>query len=239
MSDPIKVGVVCHTTIVILDEDNAPVTGLVSGDFTKTMTKDGAADATSITVTEINSGTHPGEYDVSFTPGSAAKWHWWVKYADDLGGWEDDFTATTDGVLTASDVLDAINGYADLADIPTIAGNVYELLTRLTSARAGYLDLISSNLDVAVSTRQEGGIPIAVSGIDGPTLDAIAIAVGAIDIDTKTLREALRYIAAATAGKSSGDPGGPVTFKGLDGTTDRVESTMDSDGNRTAVVLDP
>lgn len=62
---------------------------------------------------------------------------------------------------------------------------------------------------------------------------------GATPIDGKAWEAALRYIAAAAAGKSSGANTGTETYKGLDGTTSRVEATIDENGNRTAVSYDP
>lgn len=50
--------------------------------------------------------------------------------------------------------------------------------------------------------------------------------------------EILRIVAAALAGTVSGAGTGTETFKGLDGTTDRIVSTVDDDGNRTGVVVD-
>ena len=49
-----------------------------------------------------------------------------------------------------------------------------------------------------------------------------------------TVRQALRLIAAAVAGKSSGGPGSPV-FRSLDDSAKRITATATSDGNRTAV----
>jgi len=58
-------------------------------------------------------------------------------------------------------------------------------------------------------------------------------------IDGKTPQEALQYISAILAGKVSGAGTGTETFVGLDGTTDRVVVTVDTDGNRSAVEYDP
>lgn len=55
---------------------------------------------------------------------------------------------------------------------------------------------------------------------------------------TYTAEQILRIIASALAGKVSGAGTGTETFKGLDGTTDRIVSTVDDDGNRTDVVVD-
>ena len=57
-----------------------------------------------------------------------------------------------------------------------------------------------------------------------------------LSIDGKTLKQALQYIAASTAGKVSGGGTGTEVFKGLDGSTTRLTVTTDSSGNRTSVV---
>ena len=51
----------------------------------------------------------------------------------------------------------------------------------------------------------------------------------------KTLRQAMRIVAAVLAGKVSGAGSGTETFKGLDGSTVRVTVTTDPAGNRTNV----
>jgi hypothetical protein len=56
-----------------------------------------------------------------------------------------------------------------------------------------------------------------------------------IDIDGKTLSQALKIIAATTAGKISGAGTGVETFVGLNGTSNRAVVTTDANGNRTAV----
>lgn len=53
-----------------------------------------------------------------------------------------------------------------------------------------------------------------------------------------TAEEVLRIIAAAVAGASEGAPDGPIVFKGLDGTTERITGDVDADGNRSNVVVD-
>jgi len=58
-------------------------------------------------------------------------------------------------------------------------------------------------------------------------------------IDGKTPQQALRYMAAVLAGKIT-DAGVPTeTFLGLDEVTERVQFTVDTDGNRTGVTYDP
>jgi hypothetical protein len=67
----------------------------------------------------------------------------------------------------------------------------------------------------------------------------VSEAVGSRVIEsTYTADEVMKILAAALAGKVSGAGSGTETFKGLDGTTDRIVSTVDVEGNRTAVVAD-
>jgi hypothetical protein len=56
-----------------------------------------------------------------------------------------------------------------------------------------------------------------------------------------TMRQALRIAIAVLAGKSSGWPAGGASeiFRDTNDTKDRVTATVDADGNRTAVTLDP
>ena len=53
----------------------------------------------------------------------------------------------------------------------------------------------------------------------------------------KTAAGLLRIIAAAVAGVSN-KSGSEITFKGVDGTTDRIVGTFDTNGNRTSSTLD-
>jgi hypothetical protein len=52
-----------------------------------------------------------------------------------------------------------------------------------------------------------------------------------------TAEEILRILAAASAGKTSGQPTNPV-FRDIGDTKDRITGTVDSNGNRTSVTLD-
>lgn len=59
------------------------------------------------------------------------------------------------------------------------------------------------------------------------------------DIETNySLREALRIILSAVAGKVSGSPSGPIVFRDLNDAINRISATVDGDGNRTAVTYD-
>ena len=58
-------------------------------------------------------------------------------------------------------------------------------------------------------------------------------------IDGKTMRQVLRYLSAVIAGETSGAGTGTEVFKGLDGLTDRVQVTIDVNGDRTTINYDP
>jgi len=53
-----------------------------------------------------------------------------------------------------------------------------------------------------------------------------------------TLRQALRILLAASAGKSSGGGTSTVNFRDLADSKNRISATVDSNGNRTSVTLD-
>lgn len=55
----------------------------------------------------------------------------------------------------------------------------------------------------------------------------------------ETLRQCLRLLRAALVGKSSGFPSGPARFRDRADTRDRIAATVDADGNRTAIAVDP
>jgi hypothetical protein len=67
---------------------NAPILGLVDGNFTKLVAKNHADDATVIAIVEIGSG----RYGYTITPGSVAYWHVLIRHASyNLRGWQDEF----------------------------------------------------------------------------------------------------------------------------------------------------
>lgn len=104
-------------------------------------------------------------------------------------------------------------------------------------------------------------VSIAVGSIANNAITAASIATGAIDADALatdaaqeiadalldrtdgvetayTLRQALRLILSAVSAKLSGAASTTVHIRNVTDTKDRIVATVDSDGNRTAVVLD-
>lgn len=87
-----------------------------------------------------------------------------------------------------------------------------------------------TDVDVTVTPRQ-------VLEVDN-VADALLDQDDGIETDM-TVRQAMRVMAAVMAGKVSGAGSGLETFKGLDGSTTRVQVTTDAAGNRTNVSYTP
>lgn len=121
------------------------------------------------------------------------------------------------GTLATAANLATVAGYLD-TEIAAILADTNELQTDW--ANGGRLDLL---LDGCATPSQVNAEVLDVINVD--TL-----------IDGKTIKEAVRAIAATTTAKVSGAGTGTEVFVGMDGTTVRVTATVDASGNRTAVV---
>ena len=129
----------------------------------------------------------------------------------------------TDGVvlkaagLAADAVTEIQNGLATATALSTVSGLVDDLESRLTAARAGYLDNLNT------------GVALTAAGVDA-ILDEVVVG-------TYTMRQLLKVMAAALAGKLSGGGTATLTFRGVDDTSDVIVATVDANGNRSAVTL--
>lgn len=100
------------------------------------------------------------------------------------------------------------------------------------------LDVLNPN-SVSVIPANSAGLQQVTSGSGVTAQDKTDIITGVWtrSIESLTAEEMLRVMAAVLAGRVSGAGTGTETFKGLNGTTNRVISTVDNDGNRTAVTV--
>jgi hypothetical protein len=146
-----------------------------------------------------------------------------------------EYTAAIAAIPTAP--LLAANYVApDNATIGTIAGNVDDLETRLTAARAGYLDKLNVSGTLAHSN-DAATYKADVSGLATSTeVGAIAL-LGETVIGTYTVQDILTILAAKMVGKASGGGTTTIKYRGVDDTTDVVVETVDDNGNRSAVTL--
>lgn len=80
---------------------------------------------------------------------------------------------------------------------------------------------------------------LATIRVNAITQDDVTGAVLDIPLDgALTVRQAMRVMLAALAGKASGAPGGPIVFRDVGDTKARITATVDGSGNRTTVTVD-
>jgi hypothetical protein len=139
--------------------------------------------------------------------------------------------------LTAARVgyLDNINN-ASLASIALTGALVNCQVKGQDNIDFGALQKASLNAATpSVTVSDKTGFSLSVAGIDSvwdEVIDANAPA------NANSARETLNVVAAAVAGKNSGNELGTPTFRDLGDTKNRITSTVDANNNRTAVTQD-
>jgi hypothetical protein len=140
----------------------------------------------------------------------------------------------SNGVATVTgNVNAALNGAATSNGTSTVSGTMQAL-----AWAAGVSNGVATTSIVSYATgRLVGSIAPAI------TLEAANFSTYLLDEEDVesglTLRQALRLVAAATAGKISGEPGSTVTIRNaVADTKDRIVATLDGDKNRTAITYD-
>jgi hypothetical protein len=107
-----KVNVQIRSEIFVTDNAGVAINGLVDGGFTKRLSKDGANDTTTVTVTEIANG----RYTVTFTPTATGFYELDIIHATyNPFGWSESYDVTTDGILAASDITSSVPSAAAIA----------------------------------------------------------------------------------------------------------------------------
>lgn len=107
----------------------------------------------------------------------------------------------------------------------------------LATAEAAVAGSIDARLPAALAGGKMDSVvgPVALTPAERTTLTNAILDL--VSIDGYTLREIHRLLASAAGGKSSGGASND-TLKGVDGIKDRVVTTIDANGHRTAVTLD-
>lgn len=132
-----------------------------------------------------------------------------------------------------------------------VGGNMTKRTSKTGHYRGSFTISAANGFEVGkfysvVGTAVVGGVTVkgvlmefrcsAAEAVVGAILSTIdAAGMDAVLIDGKTFREAMRIIAATTAGMLSGAGTGTEEFLGLDKATPRVTATVDSAGNRTSI----
>lgn len=143
-------------------------------------------------------------------------------------------TAWSSGAITAASIAaDAITDAKVASDV-TIAS--------VTGAVGSVTGNVGGNVVGSVGSVAAGGITAASIATDA--IDADAIASDAVDeiLDRAvegsiTLRQAIRVMLAALAGKVSGAGTTTITIRDANDTTNRIVATVDASGNRSAITL--
>lgn len=161
---------------------------------------------------------------------------------------------TADGVATASATGQlVVSGAGTSNGVATVSGNLQAALNGAGSAAgaataSGTIGALAWGVGSAAGVATTSAVRYATGELVGSiapavTLDAANFSTYLLDeedVETGlTLRQALRVIAAATAGKVSGGGTSTITIRNAvaDG-ADRIVATVDSNGNRSAITYD-
>lgn len=136
-------------------------------------------------------------------------------------------TGSAGKTLADAATATALSAVDDLVD---------DLETRLTAARAGYLDKLNVSGTLAHSD-DAATYKADVSALATSTeVGAIAL-LGETVIGSYTVQDILKILAAKMVGKATGGGTATITYRGVDDTSDVVVETADTNGNRSAVTL--
>jgi hypothetical protein len=123
---------------------------------------------------------------------------------------------------------------SDPADASDIASS-FSTVNSTLSTIAGYIDT-----EVAAIKAKTDNLPAAPAAVgDIPSAATVAAAVGAVVVEgSTTVVQSLRLSNAALGGKASGLDTTNPKYRDLADTKDRIDATVDVDGNRSAVTRD-
>lgn len=139
-------------------------------------------------------------------------------------------TEVTLGGVTLARTVEIINGYS-------ITFQDGQYAVRLVGANNNIADVLNVNQVSLRSNNSAGLIVNYVAGTDPP---ALADAVMARSYEgSLSLQDGMRLMLAMLTGLVNGAATSEVHFRNLANTKDRVVLTVDADGNRSLVVLDP
>lgn len=145
------------------------------------------------------------------------------------------------GIQGTKTTLDSLNDLA-AAGVRTALGLASANLDTQLGAIDDFLDTeiaaIKAKTDNLPATPAAIGSAMTLtSGERDSVADALLDLAAGVETN-RTLRQALRLILAAAAGKVSGAAGTTVTIRDTNDSKDRIVATVDSSGNRSAVTLD-
>ncbi len=140
-----------------------------------------------------------------------------------------------------------VDGLADDTSTPDYTTRWYELAVQLVTLADDAITAAKFDESTAfpLTSADSSTTRVARVGADGDTLetlsDEIAAKMASSEVieGTYTLKDAIRIILAFAAGKVSGGGTASIKFRSTGDDVDRIQATVDSSGNRTAVTINP
>ena len=125
---------------------------------------------------------------------------------------------------------------ASLSGVASVAAN----LGAVIPSEAASAGSASASVNLKGTGRLGGTISIGASGyLSNDDVERLATAVAETEIETSfNLKEALRLVLSATAGKVSGAETTTITIRNVGDDKNRIVATVDSNGNRTSLTYD-
>lgn len=145
--------------------------------------------------------------------------------------------ASSAGVATVTaDTLVTASMSASVSAAASVAANLGAIIP-IEASSAG---VASSSVNLKGTGRLGGTISIGASGyLSNDDVTRLAAAVAETEIETSyNLKEALRLVLSATAGKISGAETTTITIRNVPDDKNRIVATVDSNGNRTSLTYD-
>lgn len=211
----VKSGSVWNGLFVTVDATGALATP--SAGPTGKLYVDGVANSATVTIT----GSNPYKFSVTLPSLTAGQ------HVDMY------ITATISSIATAGIVASA------QADTVLLSDGVMLADDAITAAK------FDESTAFPLKAADTGVTQVARTGADGDTLETLSNEIAAKmataeNIEgTYTLKDAIRIILAFAAGKVSGGGTSSIKFRSMGDDVDRIQATVDSSGNRTAVTINP
>lgn len=156
----------------------------------------------------------------------------------------DVLTVYVDGLAGDTSTPDWTTRWYELAGV-TAAAVADAVLDEATSGHTSAGSFSKAVTDILADTGTDG-VVVASIATDAITAAAIKADAGAeiadaildeVVVGSYTMRQLLKVMAAALAGKATGGGTTTVTFRGVDDASDVIVATVDANGNRSAVTL--
>ena len=148
-----------------------------------------------------------------------------------------DFAASADWTPVAGDVKISKDGAAavNTTNLPAAISSMNAWKLTLTSGEMGAKWIIVTIVDSATKAVEDQALLVLTKGDYIYGLDEWQMT----QETGLTFRGALRLITSAILGNPPGGAPTPLTFKAPSDTKNRITATVDSNGNRTAMTVDP